>query len=151
MNEIRRFGFLVTDSESSSDSGNILIRISVHIKEGKTPGTKDAWFSKTLPWSLEAWKHSQQNLRKLLVSLSSLENTMEKRPTLFKSFYLSKLIRGASNVHKRCLQKKFRSECLKHGSTYSVLHIVAYSPIFKDFVSHVKCATYCVLHFFNVK
>ena len=36
------------------------------------------------------------------------------------------------------------------GSTYSVLHIVAYSPIFKDFVSHIKCATYCVLHFFNV-
>ena len=36
------------------------------------------------------------------------------------------------------------------GSTYSVLHIVAYSKIFKDFFSHIKCATYCVLHFFNV-
>ena len=32
-------------------------------------------------------------------------------------------------------------------STYSVLHIVAYSPIFKEFVSQIKCATYCVLHF----
>ena len=44
----------------------------------------------------------------------------------------------------------FYSPVGRPGSTYSVLHIVAYSPIFKDFVSHIKCATYCVLHFFNV-
>ena len=46
--------------------------------------------------------------------------------------------------------KIVKFEAIKNGSTYSVLHIVAYSPIFKDFVSHIKCATYCVLHFFNV-
>ena len=28
------------------------------------------------------------------------------------------------------------------GDAYSVLHIVAYSPIFKESVTQIKCATY---------
>ena len=33
----------------------------------------------------------------------------------------------------------------RSGRIYSVLHIVAYSPIFKESVTQIKCATYCVL------
>ena len=56
---------------------------------------------------------------------------------------------GASGVD-RAYSPDAQGSTFESGSTYSVLHIVAYSLIFKDFVSHIKCATYCVLHFFNV-
>ena len=53
---------------------------------------------------------------------------------------------GASGVD-RAYSPDAQGSTFESGSTYSVLHIVAYSLIFKDFVSHIKCATYCVLHF----
>ena len=45
---------------------------------------------------------------------------------------------------------KIVAEVFLAGRLFCVIHIVSYSPIFKENCTHILCHTYCVIHFFTV-
>ena len=70
--------------------------------------------------------------------------------TFVVSFYLifatikaisTNMIKPAFNITLLAITK---------GRLFCVIHIVSYSPIFKENCTHILCHTYCVIHFFTV-